>query len=283
MSGSAVTPPPTPGKPPRARVGEFNHLIINIGARESGKSVYGCIRARQLQAEAGGALVVGHSLGHRVPSVLPNGTRIPVEYHRNIEQLERAQRRRPNNWHIIGPPLADEDQRPDLPRSSADDLIHWTVRLSYAIRSQAWLRSDRSGWRLTVPDKGADFTGLEATPIIIMLDEGAAVGGAAGGDRGKGEGTDWFREILISLRHCHVGIILNIQSANMKSWRLLEQATEVNCFQVVHQYAINSLRDAGASEEQIEQVKHLDLYERVTFYPVAKRKAGNASAVPPAV
>lgn len=271
-----TTPPPAPPTAPTARVGEFNCLVINIGARESGKSVYACQRARELAAEAGGAYIVGHSLGHRVPSRLPDGTTLPVVYHRSVAELERGLRRRPDAWHIIGPPLADEDPRPDLERSTADDLVHWTVRLSYALRSQAWLRAHPFRW--SVPARGADFTGLAVPPIILMLDEGAAVGGAAGGDRGKGEGTDWFREVLISLRHCHVGIILNIQSANMKSWRLLEQATEVNCFQVVHQYALNSLRDAGASEEQLEEVKRLDLYERVTFYPIAKRRSSGGAA-----
>lgn len=264
-----VTAPPAPDAPtPRARVGKFDHLIVEIGKRGAGKSVHACQRARELQAEAGGAYVIGHSMGGRMPAVLPDGFRPPLRYYRNVEELGRGLRRWPNDWHIIAPPHEVTDREPHKARSSADDLIRYSMSLSQVLRDAAWRKAHPWAW--DVPKSGANYDDLECTPVIVIVDEGVAVTGAAGGDRAKGEKTDWFREWLISLRHYHTAPIFNIQSATMRSWHILEQATEINVFQTSHQYALNALDVAGATDDDLERIAKLAKYEHVTIYPVAR-------------
>jgi hypothetical protein len=252
-------------------IGQFNFLEALVGARGSGKSTYACQRALELQRQTG-AYVIGHSIGQRMPRSLPpsvyGGMSLPLEYHRSTTALDRGLRRHPERWHVVGPPLAEEDPTPNLERSSADDVLRYAIRLSYSLREQAWLRAHP--FRLWMPKKGVNFDGLRSPPIIVVIDEGIAVTGAAGGARAKGASTDWFNELLISLRHLHIGIIYSIQSATLRSWHLLEQATAIHVYQIRHQWAINAIQAAGASEDEIARIETLPRFERVTLSPEAR-------------
>lgn len=270
---SELEAPPAPPRTDRPQIGTVDGLEVYLGARGSGKSVSMCARAEELRREYGGAYIIGHSIGQRLPARLPPGVGdggvLPVSYHRSIDQLDRAIRRYPERWHVIAPPLVDEDAHPDLPRSSADDLIRYAVRLSKAIRDRAWQAAHPLRGLLGVPQR-AQYTGLPAPPVIVLIDEGVAVAGAAGGMRGKGEGTDWFREVLISLRHLHVVILYCAQGATMRSWHLLEQATAIHVYQTRHQYALSALGAAGATPEELERIQALPLYEYLTITPIAR-------------
>ena len=281
MSTEAPSPPEHVDHP---QIGTVDVMEIYLGARGSGKSVAMCARARELCRELGGAYVIGHSIGQRLPSSLPaavaggGAPALPITYHRSVGELERGLKSKPNRWHIIAPPLADEDAHPDRPRSSADDLIRYSVRLSKAIRDQAWKHEHPIRGLAGVPAK-ATYTGLKAPPVIVLIDEGVAVAGAAGGDRGKGEKTDWFREILISLRHLHIIVLYCAQGATMRSWHMLEQATAIHCYQTTHEIALNAIRQAGADADELEQIRRLPLYSYVTVVPIAKAGRGGGASV----
>ena len=95
----------------RPKIGEWNILEASIGQRGMGKSTYQCRRVWELTREAGGAYVIGHSLGARLPERLPKelgGHELPITYHHTIAELERGLRRKPDRWHILAPPLAGE-------------------------------------------------------------------------------------------------------------------------------------------------------------------------------
>lgn len=241
----------------RPLVGSWNVLESSVGARGMGKSTHQCMRALQLSREAGGAYVIGHSLGARLPKQLPKelgGDPLPVEYHPTITKLERALRRNPNKWHILAPALDRQEGDGD----TADDLLRFAVRLSDQLRKQAWKRLHPfSIWK-----PNADMTGVRCVPIIVIIDEGIAVE-AAGPSRK--EANRWFLEFLYSLRHYHIGLLYAIQDASARSWRVLEQSTAIHVFAVRHEWALNSIRAAGASDEEIHKIECLKAHQHVTL------------------
>jgi hypothetical protein len=237
----------------------------SFGARGAGKSTYLCQRARELVATWGGAYVIGHSIGQRFPAALPDGWRPPIEYHRSVSEVATAIRRRPGKWHIVAPPHPKEDPRPDLARSSADDVLDYAVSLSYGLRVRAWQEKHPIRGLFGVPRKGATFTGLRMPPVLVLVDEGIAVRGAQASPKGD-TGSD-FLELLISLRHMHVALLYSLQSPTARTWHLLEQSTDIHAFRIKHEYAANALRAAGATSEQLAAIGRLRRFERITFSP----------------
>jgi len=253
MADTIAPPPPAP--PERPVYGEWNYLESSIGMRGQGKSTHQCLRALQLQRESGGAYVIGHSLGARLPRKLPaelGGHVLPIVYYPTIAKLEAGLRRKPNAWHILAPPI-------DLPdRESADDLIQFTIRLSAALRKAAWQRLHP----FRIYDANKDATGMVGPPIILIIDEGIAVE-AAGASRK--DANRWFLEFLYSLRHFHIALLYAIQDASARSWRVLEQSTAIHVFAVRHAWALQSIQAGGASPEEIERIRRLRPHEHVTL------------------
>lgn len=249
-------------------VGDVDICEASIGARGHGKSTHQCVRVFELWREMGGAYVIGHSFGQRLPARLPprvyGGAELPITYHRSIDQLQKGIARHPNRWHIIGPPMKEEDPQPHLPRSSADDLLKYAMRLSRSIRERAWKKA-HPGRALFTAGHKMKFDGLRCPPIIVIIDEGIAVGAAAAGDRGQRQDNDWFKEFLFSLRHCHIVLLYAIQEPTARSWRVIEQSTAIHVFKLRHEWALNAVRAAGASMEQLEEIRALQKYEHVTL------------------
>lgn len=248
----------------RPRIGEWNHLEACIGQRGTGKSTYQCRRVWELTREAGGAYVVGHSLGARLPERLPEelgGHELPITYHHTLAGLERGLRSRPDRWHILAPPLVGEGKTDVRDPETADDLLRYVIRLSSSLRDSAYAREHPMraifGARST-----RKYTGIRCIPIIVIIDEGIAIESAG---IARKEENRWFLQFLYSLRHLHVALLYAIQNATARSWQVLEQATAIHCFAVRHEWALNAIRAAGASKEQIEEIRHLDKFERVTF------------------
>ena len=245
----------------RPEIGTWNVLESFLGQRGMGKSTFACARALQLSRQAGGAYVIGHSLGARLPSVLPKelgGERLPIKYHPTLEKLERGLRRDPSKWHILAPPLVDSTNSSEGDSDTADDLLKFSARLSGAIRKQAWYREHP--FRLY--RQNSDMAGVRAVPIIVIIDEGIAIE-AAGPSRK--EANRWFLQYLYSLRHFHIGLLYAIQDASARSWRVLEQSTAIHVFAVRHDWALNSIRAAGASEEEIHKIEQLKPHQHVTL------------------
>jgi hypothetical protein len=237
-------------------VGTFDHLECSVGNRGMGKSTYDAYRALVLSREAGGAYVLGHSLGARLPDRLPTelgGEQLPITYHTTLDKLERGLRRKPNRWHILAPPPLRND-----PAASADALIQYAIRLSVAVRKAAWNKLHPfSIWRENV-----SMAGVRCPPVIIVIDEGIAV--QAAGTTRKDE-NKWFLEFLYSLRHFHIALLYAIQDTTARSWRVMEQANEIHCFRVRHQWALQALQAAGATRDEIERIQRLEKYQRVTL------------------
>lgn len=249
---------PLPSARPRPSIGDVNVLEASIGARGQGKSTYQAYRTLQLSREFGGAYVIGHSLGARLPAKLPSslgGETLPIVYHPSIDKLARAQRSKPDRWHVLAPPLTGKGSAdPD----TADDLLRYAVELSTAIRKSAWQRAHPFRlWKSTV-----SYEGVIAPPVIVMIDEGIAIE-AAGPSRK--EGNRWFLSMLYSLRHYHMALLYSIQDPSARSWRVLEQATAIHVFRLRHRWAIESIRAAGASDDEIARIAKLPPYEHVTL------------------
>lgn len=246
------------------KVGELNVLEASIGKKGMGKSTHQAARAWKLQEETGG-YVIGHSLGARLPERLPKelgGASLPITYHQSIEALDRGLRRHPKRWHVLAP-LLPEEGGPEEP-DTADDLMRYSIRLSRAIREAAYRRAHPMGSLLGVK-KDARFLGLRAPPVIVILDEGIAAGGAATGQAATGDTNRWFLSYIYSLRHYHVALFYAIQEPTSRSWRVLESATTTYVFRLDHEWAINAIRAAGASAEQAEQVRTLKPYQYITL------------------
>ncbi len=234
-----------PQKDPRPTIGEVNVLEASVGQRGAGKSTLQCQRAEDLSHEFGGAYVIGHSLGARLPRRLPDGTELPLTYHESIAKLERGLRRHPDRWHILAPPLSIKGHR-----DTCDELLQFVIRLSDELKKAAWKKAHPFGlWKSTV-----NYDGVHCTPIIVLIDEGIAV--EAAGPSRKDKNT-WFLEFLYSLRHMHVALLYAIQDASARSWRVLEQATAIHVFSIRHAWALQSIQAAGADDDELERIKRL--------------------------
>jgi hypothetical protein len=258
-------------------IGKWDHLEASIGKRGTGKSTHQCVRAYELCIDAGGAIVIGHSIGGRLPSKLPDeygGHKLPIQYHESIESIRRGLRWHPGRWHILAPPItADANQI----RETADDLIKFSIELSRSVRKKAWTNAHpfgvpgaRLGWRDNVSHEG-----VEATPIILIIDEGVAI--EAAGPTRK-DANRWFLEFLYSLRHMHIALLYAIQDASARSWRILEQATKLFVFRVSHDWALQSIAAAGATDEQIDEVRNQYRYQFVEMDLSAPLAANPISA-----
>jgi hypothetical protein len=239
-------------------IGTWNHLEAAIGARGMGKSTWQCHRALELQRRSG-AYVIGHSLGARLPQRLPKelgGQELPVTYHTTITKLERGLRTRPERWHVLAPALSDKGEHTDL--DTADGLLQFSVRLSTQIRKAAWNRAHP----LRFWGPNVSYTGVHAPPVIVIVDEGIAVESAG---PSRKDANRWFLEFLYSLRHMHIALMYAIQDGSARSWRILEQSTKIYVFAIRHQWALECMRAAGASDEEVERIRHLGKYQHVTL------------------
>lgn len=263
MADEIDAPPgkPDDGKHAYPKLGTWNHLEAAIGQRGTGKSTWQCHRAYELREEAGGAYVIGHSLGARMPEKLPpelGGHELPITYYQTIAKLDRGLRRHPERWHILAPP---KDAIDGVEPETADDLLRYVDRLAVALR--------RSAWRKEHPfrfwNEQRKTIGLRSPPIIVLIDEGIAVEAASTG--GKSRGKDrWFLQMIYSLRHDHVALLYSVQEPSSRSWRVLEAATVICVFRVRHRWALGALEAAGASREETDKIKNLPPYKHVTLY-----------------
>ncbi len=263
MADTEIKHPPKPdeGKHQYPKLGEWNHLEAAIGQRGTGKSTWQCHRAYELREEAGGAYIIGHSIGARMPEKLPaelGGHELPISYYRTIAKLDQGLRRHPERWHILAPPKEAID---GVEPETADDLLRYVDRLSVSLRKAAWKKENPfrfwNDQRKTL--------GLRSPPIVVLIDEGIAVEAASTG--GKSRGKDrWFLQMIYSLRHDHIALLYSVQEPSSRSWRVLEAATVICVFRVRHRWALGALEAAGATREQTEQIAKLPPYKHVTLY-----------------
>lgn len=251
------------------RVGDLDELECFLGQRKTGKTAHACLRILEGLHRHGGGYVLGHSLGARLPRQMPKelgGNELPISYHATIEKLARALRRHPERWHVLAPPLPHEwgeqatgGREPE----TADDLLRYAVRLSAVLRLAAYRRKHPIKGYTTRDPSRLDFTGLEVPPVYVLIDEGIAVEGAAA-SKSK-ETSRQFLQFIFSIRHMNIALEWCIQDPNARSYQLMSQATLVHVHHTKHQWAVNAIQAAGASDDEIERIEQLHGFEYVTI------------------
>lgn len=253
-------------------IGSFDHLDCAIGARGMGKSTLQEQVALTLQRESG-AYVIGHSLGARLTRRLPTelgGDKVPLKYHTSLRKLEAGLRWSPGKWHILAPPLAGDGSR-EAAQDSADDLLKFALRLSTALKKQAWQKAHPfKHWHPNV-----DYTGVRCRPVVVIIDEGIAIESAS--TRSGKEENRWFLSFLFSLRHNHIALLYAIQNSNARSWLILEQATVIRVFRIKHMWALDAMRAAGASPEELETIRTQGRYQYVELSSLDVKKLEKSS------
>lgn len=277
----SIRKPPDPGPPKAERpfIGDVNVLEASVGAKGTGKTTWNCIRADELVRQWGGAYVIGHSMGTRLPSRLPDGYELPIVYYQTLDKLQNGLRKHPQKWHILAPSLELEDAE------TADDFLRFAVQLSAAIKKDAWIKTHpfKSLGGLAYDPNKATFDDVRAIPVIVIVDEGSAVKGAG---RTKSNQNLWFLQFLISLRHLHIALLWSFQDPTMRSWHVLGEATDIHVFSLRHEYALQSIRAAGATEAELEMISNLptgkELRDKVRTHepPVTLALTGNRSKAP---
>ena len=261
------------------KVGSIDELECFLGQRGTGKSTHMVDRILELVHRAGGAYVIGHSLGQRLPEQLPKelgGEKLPLHYHATIASLDLGLRRKPEKWHVLAP--ANRYEFPDhvaTTNETADDLIKYAIRLSAMLRVRAWKREHP--FSLVRNPTKMRFSDLAIPPVILFFDEGAAVKGAT--QSKTNIGGEEFKEFLFSLRHMHIALYWCLQDPNARTYMMMSQATLIHVHHTMHQYAQNAIRAAGASDEELDRIEALEGYESVTIR-VSATKREDAPAPP---
>jgi hypothetical protein len=260
-------------------VGEWNHLEASVGARGMGKTTWQLSRAWTLQRESGG-YVIGHSLGARLTKQLPaelGGHVLPIKYHTTLASLEKGLRWSPQKWHILAPPLAADGNTVSAGQAlaTADALLQFSARLSNAVRRNAWKKVHP----FRVWHSNVDYEGVHCPPVIVVIDEGIAIESAGPSRR---EDNRWFLQYLYSLRHYHIALLYAIQDGSARSWRVLEQATRIFVFAIRHEWALMCMRVAGATKDELYQIRHLTKWEHVEIaaLDVEKLEAESGDKMP---
>jgi len=239
-------------------IGEMNDVELILGLRGYGKSTYCASRALILQA-ATGAYVIGHSLGARFPNRLPDGTPVPLDFYPTIEKLDAGLRRNPNRIAI-------------LVGGNGDEVIKYARRLSMAIRKKAYYQERGYAMALFKPwNTLRPMDGIVARPIVVIIDEGVALGMNLGKTSAKNTETKDFREAIYGARHEHIAYLFQIQDPNAIGPALQTQASRYIVFRLEHEWALNAVRAAGASREDLQEIRDLELGEYIEFGPSIRR------------
>jgi len=209
-----------------------------IGKRGAGKSTWMLERMLDLDASAGGAFKLVHSLGMRFPTTLPSHREYQLRYYRDVRALHHGLYRWPDDIHV----LAGDDAQP---------LLEYAQQLGAAIKKS-----------VTPIFGNKNPLGRPATPVIVGIDELIALDAAMGSAQGK-DSTRWFRKLVISLRHEHIALLAGIQDSNCASYITSGLATKLWCFNTTHRYAITALEAGGMSKDQVASLPKLKKGEMI--------------------
>lgn len=234
QSVGKVRVPRAPGESAGIPIGEWNHAELAIGKRGFGKSTRLIERMDDLAKESGGCYMIGHSPEPSFPAGI---TTIPFHYYETIKSLDRGLRSRPNDFHCM---ISDE----------ADSTVRYATELAKAVKRASlpfWAKSS------TVA------LGRKAVPTLVLVDEMMMLDGAKGSAKGAKE--DWFKRLLIRLRHFHLAFLGGIQDSNTVSYVNASLATRLWAFRTTHEWALNSMRAAGVPPDQLQRLPKLGVGE----------------------
>jgi hypothetical protein len=225
-------PPPRPDpssdeqKLPRGLVEHrtFNHTIIAIGKRGSGKSQW-CIR-RCLDFARIPAMVVAHDVGWKTPDKLHDGTPTFIRRYDSTDEARQAIARDPRGIHLIS-------------EASALPVAELAKELAAA----------------SLEKHGGD----RGHPVILYIDE---IVSAEVCNPHHMEPS--FKRLLAEARHEHVGIVAGVQSARLLNNQLLTLATHVQLFQITDRRDHARLVECGIDEEIVAHTPGLKVGESIT-------------------
>ncbi len=216
-------------------IGTWNVDELAIGKRGFGKSTRLIERMSELDLECGGAYKIGHA---PEPSFPEGITDIRFRYYESLSSLDRGLHRFPSDFHVM---ISDE----------ADTTVEYARDLAKVVK-----KSTLPWW-----NKNGIALGRNAVPTIVLIDEMMMLDGAKGS--AKGPKTDWFKRLLIRLRHFHLAFLGGIQDSNTVAYVNASLATRLWAFRTSHEWALNSMRAAGVPMAQLSRLPTLGVGEYI--------------------
>lgn len=223
-------------------IGSIDRITAVLGLRGVGKSTFAVADTLEFNREVGGAYMIGHSPGARLPMKLPDGRVSPITWHDDISSLEKGLRRNTDRMHI-------------LVTGEPEEVIDFGRRLSLSLRRTAVRQAGHKfKENRPIPD------GVKAPPIIILVDEGTAMR-----EQMTREEKRQWKIFLTGARHEHIALTWLIQSPTAKNWILMEQSNRIVTFRYVHEWGLNAIRAAGVDKDDLTSIRELPDFEHFEF------------------
>lgn len=217
---------PGDGKAVVARKGFAPHRSVNIvksylGVPGTGKSTLAMSDMVKDQRALGGAYMIVHDIGDRLPEAWPDawgGKPTGIIRHATVGEARAALAAKPDGIHALS-------------TSDGGAVMELAV--------QAGASSKAAG-----AAEGA------SPPVLLMLDE--AVGTAAASPYRMG---DDMREFIAGRRHMHVGLYWTCQSPAMAHYGLLALSTEIVVGRIVDERALARFEQLGFTPGEIDRIR----------------------------
>lgn len=222
-------------------IGEYDQLHPVLGVRGSGKSTW-LLELAARQQNKYGCILLCHSPGGLLPI---DRSPIPVVSVPDMKGVERAMRRQPD--HLIM-----------LTRDEPETLRDYAIDVSASIKKDAMRRHGvrvKRGTDVAVPP------GVQATPILLLLDEGTSTRTR----RGSGKITAEWEEFLARMRHWHIGLVYGNQRPSSMAYAFAELSTHIHAFRYEHRWGLDALRAAGMPPDMVKKVPTLQKFQRVSY------------------
>ncbi len=204
-----------------------NTVRSYLGVPGTGKSTLALADMRKQARELGGAFMLAHDIGDRLPDRWPDawgGKPTGIVRHNSVVEARAGLGRQPNAIHTL---------------STADGSEVLALAIEIAKKSKAW---------------GAEAGA--SPPVLLFLDE--AVGTASASPHRLG---DDMRNYIASRRHEHVGLYWTCQSPAMAHYALLALSTEIICGRIVDERALARFEQLGFTPGEINMIAGLHNYE----------------------
>lgn len=200
---------------------KFDHCIVVLGVRGSGKSTYALGRAVELGKTP--AYVLALDPGMRLPEKLADGRPVAMQRHASILDGKRALASTPGGVHVF---------------AVADGYEVLTLGKEVAAASLV-----QNG-------------GTHVCPVVVLIDEGVL---AQGLSQYRLE-DEWKRD-LAGLRHMNVGLIITAQDPRYIHYSVASLSTEIVLFRLNDSEAVKRAIRMGVSPKRAEAAARLPRYQ----------------------
>lgn len=202
----------------------FNHTIVAVGKRGSGKSQW-CL-TRCLDFAKVPCYILAHDIGKKTPDTLHDGRPTYVRFSDGIDEARKSIARDPRGLHAIS-------------TGGAAEVVQLGCDIAEASLAQ--------------------HGGSKGHPCVIYIDE--VVNAEICDTKAMHED---FKRVLMQSRHLHVGLVIGTQSARILNNQLLTNATHLQLFQITDKRDLNRLIECGVDEEVVMQARALPPHKSIT-------------------